>query len=378
MQAYPSARSKRRQSARSEKSIVSAYSKATLATLLLAALCAAQNDTAPLVKEGDSAFAQGDYDAARSAFEKANQIAQKLPPASPVRYDVLKRLTATSAASGQFADAARYNDQAIKWRESVNKKDPKIADDLLLSVSFQMRQHQFDEALATAQRVQSIHTAAFGAESLPAADDLLRIGEIYLVQKKTGMALRSLIKARDLRTSLTSSLDPTLLPTLDRINEAFGTGNEMIFRQALLIRETLYGANSPELINTVEGFANFYQAQGMLPAAEPLYLRLLALWEVMAGDKNHPMIAVTLDKLVVLYVKEGELDKARAALGRSVDIRAHFLAVGLSHQAADEIAQDHPERAKALYRRALVALGPSDEEAAVELKQALSSLEKSK
>ena len=70
------------------------------------------------------------------------------------------------------------------------------------------------------------------------------------------------------------------------------------------------------------------------------------------------MVAVTLDKLVVLYIKDGRLQKAREALARSVDIRARFLAVGLSHQATDEVSQSHSEQAKALYHRALAALGP--------------------
>src|SRR5580658_7423819 len=95
--------------------------------------------TAPvqlLLKEGDRAFAQGNYGAARQSFEKAQQTAQQLPADSPIRYEVLKRLTSTSAASGEFADAERYLQQAVKWREStIGPNDPKLADDLLLSVN---------------------------------------------------------------------------------------------------------------------------------------------------------------------------------------------------------------------------------------------------
>jgi Tfp pilus assembly protein PilF len=40
-----------------------------------------------LLKEGDRAFAHGDYDAARRSFEKAQQIAPQLPADSPVRYE---------------------------------------------------------------------------------------------------------------------------------------------------------------------------------------------------------------------------------------------------------------------------------------------------
>jgi tetratricopeptide (TPR) repeat protein len=341
----------------------------------------------PLLKEGDRAFAQGDYDAARRSFGKALQIAQELPADSPLRYDVLKRLTSTSAASGQFADAERYLQQAVEWRESsIGPSDPKIADDLLLSVNLNMRTEEFDRALATAQRVQAMHIEALTSESIPVADDLVRIARIYLAEKKPNEALRSLVTAIGVRTRLVGSLDPGLLPALDELSVAYRAiagiscpGCEGSYQQALAIRETLYGANSNELISTIEGLADVYSSEGMLSAAEPLYLRLLALWESLVG-KDHPMVAVTLDKLVVFYTKEGELEKARDALARSVAIRARFLAVGLSHQAADAISENRQEQAKALYDRALAALGPSgpaNEELIAQIRGALGKIQRS-
>ena len=59
------------------------------------------------------------------------------------------------------------------------------------------------------------------------------------------------------------------------------------------------------------------------------------------------MVAVTLDKMVVFYRQEGKPDKAKEALERSIAIRARFLAVGLSHQAADEIGEGSLEQARA-------------------------------
>ena len=334
----------------------------------------------PLLKQGDAAFRDGDYAAARRSFEKALQFAEKLPPDSTVRYDVLKLLTSSCAAAGQFADAERYLDRAIEWRESHSPKDPKLADDLLLAVNLEMRTKEFDRALATAQRVQAMHIAAHTKDSIPVADDLLRIGQIYMRQKQPNLAVRPFIDAHEIRTRLLGALDPGLLPVLDRINDAFeamGHGNASMYRQALAIRETLYGVDSPELISTIDGLANTYYKERMYAAAEPLYLRLVALWESVGG-KEHPMVAVVLDKLVVFYAQEGELEKAREALARSVNIRAQFLAVGLSHQAADEISRDRQERAKALYNRALVALGPSNtanEDLIAQLTKALAELQ---
>src|SRR5262245_29126704 len=100
---------------------------------------------------------------------------------SQIRYEVLKRLTSASAASGGVTDAQQYLQQAIAWRESImGPKDPKIADHLLLLVNLNMRAKAFDQALATAQRVEAMHVEAYTSESIPVADDLVRIGEIYL------------------------------------------------------------------------------------------------------------------------------------------------------------------------------------------------------
>ena len=339
----------------------------------------------PLLKQGDSAFAQGDYETARQSFEQAWRIAQQSSADAAIRYEVLKRLTSNSAASGQFSDARRYLQQAVEWAESnVGPNDQKLEADLLLSVTLDMRTKDFDRALATAQRVRAMHVATYTSESIPVAEDLLRIGQIYLAEKKPREAVRSLAEAAGLRTKLVGSLDPGLLPILDRLNEGFVAigglgGNEAVLRQALVIRETLYGANSSEIISTLEGLADACSAGGEYVAAEILYKRLLSLWESVVG-KDHPMVAITLDKLVVFYAKEGEPEKAREALAQSVAIRARFLAVGLSHQAADEIDAKNLEQAEALYNRALTALGPSgpaNEELIAQMKKALADIQKS-
>lgn len=330
--------------------------------ILLCGVAHAQTPAEPRA-QGDLAFSKGDYDGARQAFEKA--LAATAPD-SAAAYDLLKRLTSASAAAGNFADAQGYLQRAleVKARQSA----PQSADDLALSVNLDMRLKAYDRALETAQRIQTLHTAANGAESAAAADDLLRTGEIYAAEGAPAKAIVALYRAREVRMKLAGALDPGLLPILDLFNEAsnrmpngglHGRINEEFYRQALAIRESLYGEKSSELISTVESLADLYSGEGMLVAAEPLYQRLLALWETVAG-KDHPMVAVTLDKLVVFYVKKGEPEMARQALARSVAIRARFLADGLSIQAADAVSENHPQEARALYNRALVALGPPE------------------
>jgi tetratricopeptide (TPR) repeat protein len=337
------------------------------------------------VKDGDSAFARGDYEAAGQAFERAWQSAQGLPANSSVRYDILKRQTATAAAAGHFAEAERHLELAIGWRESrAGAKATEILEDLRLLITLELRTGDFDQALATAQRVQAMHIATNTADSLPVSDDFLRIAQIYLAKGKPREAARAFATADGLRTKLAGSLDPGRLPILDGLCEAFrqiagdsGGANESFYRQALAIRETLYGEDSTELISTVEGLADTYAAEGEFDAAEPVYNRLLSLWEKAVGN-DHPMVAVTLDKLVVFYARQGKSDEAREVLARSVDIRARFLALGLAHQAADEIAQGHREKAIERYNQALGALGSGsqNEDLISQIGEAVGEIEK--
>src|SRR6266571_271077 len=134
----------------------------------------------PLMEASSAAHLKGDYEAARQGLIKAWDLAQQGPPSDPIRYDILKRLTAVRAAAGEFADADSYLQMAINWRETtLGQNDPKITDDLLVSVSLCRGMKNFDRALFILQRVWGIHRLAFGAESTAVADDFSRMAQIY-------------------------------------------------------------------------------------------------------------------------------------------------------------------------------------------------------
>src|SRR3954464_10237720 len=138
---------------------------------LLFTLCAlAQDDPAvaiqPLLKQGDAAYLKGKYDDARQAYTSAWKLAEETPKENPARYDILKRLTNVRAATGEFADADQWLQQALTWRETIlGPQDPKIADDLLLSVGFYRSLKDYDRALAILRRVQTLHTQIYGPNS---------------------------------------------------------------------------------------------------------------------------------------------------------------------------------------------------------------------
>lgn len=318
-----------------------------------------------LAKTGDAAYAKADYESARIAYDKAWDLAQQTPAQNPVRYDILKRLSAISAAQGNFTDADGFIQLAINWRETViSRDDPKIANDLLVSVAICRGMKDTDRAIAILERVRAMHVSAGGPDSIAVANDSSLLAQIYLDQKKMENAVNALVGALRIRAKVNGPYDAALLPDLDRLGETLITMHlydkaEDTFRHALVVRESLLGKNSGELIHTIDGLAYACFGQKKYEQAEPLYQRLVSLWTASVGP-DHPMVAIAYDKVAVFYAEQKKFDQAKAAAEHANAIRAHFLGVGLAQEATEQQAEGNLDVTKALYRRALTVLDPPD------------------
>ena len=319
-------------------------------------------DIPSLIKAGNDSYMRGDYEAARQSLAQAWEAAQQTPPDDPLRYDILKRLTSVRAAAGEFADADNYLQMALNWRETLlGLGDPKVADDLLVSVGLCRGMKNYFRAHLILDRAMAIHRSAFGAESPAMADDFSLGAQLYLDQKNVRSAIDSLTAALEIRTRLAGALDRTLVPDLDRLAGAYITQRaydkaEETYRHALVIRETLLGTDDADLIASIDGLA--YACFGEKKyEAEPIYQRLIALWTKSVGE-NHPMIAIALDKVAVFYADQKKYDLAKEAQDRANAIRTHFLASGLSIAAAEQIEEGNQGAALALFHRALAVMDP--------------------
>lgn len=336
--------------------------------LAMAAAWAAAAQEAPpdipaLMKAGGDSYMRGDYEGARQAYGKVWELAQQTPPDNPLRYDILKRLTSVRAAAGEFADADSYLQMAINWRETiVGRNDPKIADDLLISVGLCRGMKNYMRARLILERVMGFHRVAFGPDSAAVADDYSRTAQIFMEEKNVPAAIASLNTGLEMRTKTAGPLDPSLVPDLDRLAGAYIVQRaydkaEETYRHALVIRETLLGKEDADLIATVDGLAYACFGQKKYDEAEPIYQRLIDLWVKSLGE-DHPMIAMALDKVSVFYADQKKYDQAKEAEERANAIRAHFLATGLSGAATEQIEEGNKEAALALYHRALTVMDP--------------------
>jgi tetratricopeptide (TPR) repeat protein len=322
-------------------------------------------DAPTLIRNADASYLHGDYEAARQSLAAAWDLLQQTPPENPARYDVLKRLTSVRAAAGEFADAGKYLQLAIDWRKSMSgPDDPRIADDLLVSVSLLRGAKQFDQAFQVFPSILVPHVRVHGYDSAPVADDYSLMAQVLMDQKKPVDAAAILDVALGIRTRLSGSLDVALLPILDRlggIQTALHDDEkaEATYRHALAIRETLYGKQDTDLLATLDGLASACFHQNKFDVAEPIYQRLLALWIASAGA-DHPMIAITLDKMAIFYAAAKKFDRAMESSDRANVIRTYFLANGLAAEAAEQVDEDHTEDARALYHRVMKLLDPPD------------------
>jgi tetratricopeptide (TPR) repeat protein len=330
--------------------------------VILATAALAQDDPAvsipTLIKDGDASYLKRDYETAYQTFLRAWDAAQQTAADNQLRYDVLKRLTNVRSAVGDFTSADQWLQQAVAWREAARgKQDPRIADDLLLSVGFYRNLKDYDRALDMMRRVQALHTSIYGAANPIFADDFSRMAQIYAEQKNNAQAISMYRIALDVRTRLSGPLDPTLVPELDRLGELYTAERtydqaEEVYRHDLVIRETIYGKVHADLIATVDGLAYSLFGQKKYDDAEPVYRRLLDLWIFSVG-KDHPMVAMTLDKTALFYADQKKYAEAKDALDRSSAIRARFHAFGVAHQATEAFTEGNQSAARAFYLRAL-------------------------
>jgi hypothetical protein len=70
------------------------------------------------------------------------------------------------------------------------------------------------------------------------------------------------------------------------------------------------------------------------------------------------MVALSMDKLALLYREQDRREEEAAAAQKATSVRARFLATGLATEAGHALARGENERAIALFREAIAATGP--------------------
>ena len=130
-------------------------------------------------------------------------------------------------------------------------------------------------------------------------------------------------------------------------------------REVLEIRQMVYGPAHPDGAEAYNTLAVIYQARGNYDAAQPLYVRALAIWEKSLGVE-HSNVATVLNNLAALHREQGNHDAAEPLYRRALAIWKKTLglehpqvATALNNLAALYREQGNYDAAEPLYRRAL-------------------------
>ena len=134
---------------------------------------------------------------------------------------------------------------------------------------------------------------------------------------------------------------------------------ESLYRQALAIREQVFGSEHPDVAASLNELGVLYYRQGKYIEAEALYQRALAIREQALGSE-HPDVAESLNDLGELYYHQGKYIEAEALYQRALAIREQ--ALGSEYPKVAESLNDLGElyyyqgkyiEAEVLYQRAL-------------------------
>ncbi len=345
---------------------------------VILACVASGQDADSLEKSARLAYSKGMYADARQSLDHAWDLLQDRPPEDPKRYEILKLLSNVTSASGDYAAAQGYVEQAIAWRETANgTDDPKLAEEWIELATLCDRQKNYSQALDLLERALKTHVRVNGPVSAPVADDFSRMALVYMDEKQPLQATPVLESAIEIREKVMGAEHPGILPELDRLGEIWIALREYekaeaTFRRALVIRERLLGPESSGLITTVEGLAYAQFGEKKYDEAEAGYKRLLALWLTSTGDPAHPMIALTLDKIAVFYRETKRWDLGTENAEKAIALRAIFLANGYAIEATARAGHGDKKDAERYLKAAMAVL----DESRPEHRKALETLQK--
>jgi len=143
---------------------------------------------------------------------------------------------------------------------------------------------------------------------------------------------------------------------------------ESHWKEALKIRERIFGENHPDVALMLNNLANIYMNEEQFEESEICFKRAINIWNTLYGQK-HPDYAMGIDGLATLYWNAGRYNEAESLFMRALSIRENTLgptdpdlAATLNNLALLYDEQGKYDKTEAMYLRALriyeVSLGP--------------------
>ena len=329
-----------------------------IALLALALLAPAMADDTPSgradLDKGRQAYAQQQFAEALTRFEGAEQAARKEGDAS-LLVECLRLRATVQRDSGDAAHAEqslqRAADEAAK---AYGDSSPEAAAVLEEIATANRAQGRAELALAGIEKAIKIREAQTGAARAGLARDLTLAAVLDQQAGREDPAMELLKRAIE-EWSLAQPGDPQCLPAIEALggiyrDRAQYTDAEPLLQRAVRLREAADGLDTAELIPSVDSLAYVEFGLQKYPEAEALYKRLRGLWEKNAGEE-HPMVALTLDKMAEFYAFQHRYEEAGKAATAALELRAKTYIASLNQTGRVLLMEARLADAEDLYRR---------------------------
>jgi len=253
---------------------------------------------------GKQAYAKHQYPEAAAGLSAAGEAAfESMDSDAPV-LEILRYLSAVYRETGDFARAEQVLQKAAERFSAADPPGIVLAAILEEISSVQRAQGRLDEALATIEKAIAIRGLDPEAPRVDMARDLTTAA---LLRSKGGDAEKAMegLERAVREWDLASPGDPQALPAIEGLATAHRDRAEYeeaepLLVRALRMREAANGPEGAEVISAVDSLAYVEFGLKKFAEAEVLYRRLAALWEKNA-DADHPMLALTFDKMGEFY-----------------------------------------------------------------------------
>ena len=243
----------------------------------------------------------------KAADEALDQMKCQMPDARIEKAQVSLRQGDTKAAKETFAEVRK---QAGKAAALAAHHEGKLAEG---EVNY-------------AEAMELYRTAALLEKDNP--DYLLAAGKMArkLAEYKQAQEwLERLLELREAEGKNDAGLGDAL-HELALLHKDLGqyAAAEPLYLRAVAVKEQALGKEHPDVAEVLNGLAALYWREGKDASVEPLYLRALAVKEQHFG-KEHPSVAQTLNDLGLFYSNKGRATEAEHLYTRALAIREKCL-----------------------------------------------------
>jgi tetratricopeptide (TPR) repeat protein len=243
----------------------------------------------------------------KAADEALDQMKCQMPDARIEKAQVSLRQGDTKAAKETFAEVRK---QAGKAAALAAHHEGKLAEG---EVNY-------------AEAMELYRTAALLEKDNP--DYLLAAGKMArkLAEYKQAQEwLERLLELREAEGKNDAALGDAL-HELALLHKDLGqyAAAEPLYLRAVAVKEQALGKEHPDVAEALNDLAVLYRHEGKYAEAEPLYLRALSVKEHVLG-KDHPRVAQTLNDLAIFYKNQGRFSESESMHIRSLEIRKKHL-----------------------------------------------------